>query len=47
MWAVKSISSVVSVSRVVASGWTEGIVVVSADGQRRCVIEKNSDQCDS
>ena len=29
-WAVRSLSSVVSASRVVASGWMEGSVVVSA-----------------
>ena len=36
---MKSLSSVVSANRVVASGWMEGIVVVSAARQRRCVMD--------
>jgi hypothetical protein len=39
VWEVKSHSSVVSASRVDASGWMEGSVVVSAAGQKHSVIK--------
>ena len=36
---MKSLISMVSANRVVASGWMEGSVVVSAAGQRWSMIE--------
>jgi hypothetical protein len=40
VWVVKSLCSVVSASRVDASGWMEGSVVVSAAGQIHSVTEE-------
>jgi hypothetical protein len=39
VWEVKSHSSVVSASRVLASGWMEGSGIVSAAGQKHPVIK--------
>jgi len=39
VWAVKSVTGVVSASRVVASGRMDGSVAVSAAGERRFVMK--------
>ena len=44
VWAVKSLRSMVSANRVVASGWVEGSVVVSAaviEGILTCVTARH------
>jgi len=39
VWAVKSLSRMVSNNKVVASGWMKGCVVVSVVGKRHSMIE--------
>ena len=34
-------------SSVVASGWVEGSTVVSVGGERRSMVRRNSNRCDS